>query len=187
MDHYLDIRLRPDPEFPAMHLMSALFAKLHRALVALPNENIGVSFPDVDEQRPWLGERLRLHGSAAALDRLMAQPWLNGMRDHLRQGDCLAVPAQALYRQVRRVQTKSSPERLRRRQMRRHGLSEEEARQRIPDHSARSLDLPYLHLASQSTGQRFRLFIQHGPLLAEPIDGACNRYGLGEGATVPWF
>lgn len=187
MDHYLDIRLRPDPEFPAMHLMGALFAKLHRALVALPGENIGISFPDVDEQRPWLGERLRLHGSASALDRLMTQPWLNGMRDHLQLGDCQPVPAHAQHRQVRRVQAKSNPERLRRRQIRRHGLGEEEARQRIPDQCARTLDLPYLQTASQSTGQRFRLFIQHGPLRPEPIAGAFNRYGLGDGATIPWF
>jgi CRISPR-associated endonuclease Csy4 len=31
--HYLDIQVQPDPEFPAAHLMNALFAKLHRALV----------------------------------------------------------------------------------------------------------------------------------------------------------
>ena len=34
MDHYLDIRLLPDPEFPAPLLMNALFTKLHRALVS---------------------------------------------------------------------------------------------------------------------------------------------------------
>lgn len=30
MDHYLDIRLRPDPEFPPAQLMSVLFGKLHQ-------------------------------------------------------------------------------------------------------------------------------------------------------------
>lgn len=34
MDHYLDIRVLPDPEFSAQTLLEALFAKLHRALVA---------------------------------------------------------------------------------------------------------------------------------------------------------
>ena len=33
MDHYVDIDVRTDPEFPAHQLMSALYAKLHRALV----------------------------------------------------------------------------------------------------------------------------------------------------------
>ncbi len=36
MNHYLDLHLLPDPEFSAAQLMSALFAKLHRALVAQP-------------------------------------------------------------------------------------------------------------------------------------------------------
>lgn len=187
MDYYLDIHLRPDPEVPSPHLMSALFGKLHRALVALPEESVGISFPARDEQRPWLGEHLRLHGTCAALDRLMAQPWLTGIRDHLRLGELLPVPVDAKHRQVRRVQVKSSPERLRRRQMRRHGFSEEEARQRIPDRTARQLDLPYLHLRSQSTGQSFRLFIRHGPLQDTPIAGHFTRYGLSDSATVPWF
>lgn len=30
MKHYLEIQVQPDPEFPAPHLMNALFAKLHR-------------------------------------------------------------------------------------------------------------------------------------------------------------
>lgn len=187
MDHYLDIHLRPDPEFPSPQLMGALFAKLHRALVALLEESIGISFPALDEQRPWLGEHLRLHGTCAALDRLMAQPWLRGMRDHLRLGELLAVPTDARHRQVRRVQVKSSPERLRRRQIRRHGFSEEEARQRIPDSAARTLDLPYLHLRSQSSGQSFRLFIRHAPVQDAPVAGRFNRYGLSDSATVPWF
>jgi CRISPR-associated endonuclease Csy4 len=205
MDHYLELRLRPDPEFPAAHLMSALFTKLHRALVALPELNIGVSFPDVDEHRPSLGERLRLHGSHAALERLLQQSWLQGMRDHLSQSELLPIPAQVQYRQVIRVQAKSNPERLRRRQMRRHGLSEEEAQQAamkrvlqtnegLSEKEAREridqgqrLTLPFIPLRSQSTGQPFHLFIRHSPVQPEPLPGSFNRYGLGNGATIPWF
>lgn len=187
MDHYLDIRLRSDPEFPATQLMSALFAKLHRALVTLPGEEIGISFPDVNEKRSGLGARLRLHGNAAALDTLMAHPWLPGMRDHLHLGELLPIPMQVQYRHVSRVQAKSNPERLRRRQVRRHGLSEEEARQRIPDSAARTLELPFVSLRSQSTGQSFHLFIRHGPLQAKPTEGNFSRYGLSNAATVPWF
>jgi CRISPR-associated endonuclease Csy4 len=205
MDHYLELRLRPDPEFPAAHLMSALFTKLHRALVALPEANIGVSFPDVDMHRPSLGERLRLHGNRAALEQLMQQSWLQGMRDHLKLGELQPIPAQAQYRQISRVQAKSNPERLRRRQMRRHGLSEEEARQaalkRVQEANAglsekearkridqgQRLTLPFIPLRSQSTGQPFRLFIRHGPLQPKPLPGSFNRYGLSDGATIPWF
>jgi len=188
MDRYLDIRLRPDPEFPATVLMSALFAKLHRGLVTLATERIGVSFPEVEKDTVvGLGERLRLHGAAAELERLMALPWLTGMEELTHIGAIAAVPDGARHRVVRRVQAKSSPERLRRRWMKRKGLSEKEARRAVPDSVAERLDLPYVVLTSRSTGQRFRLFIDHGPLRETPREGRFTRYGLSRGTTVPWF
>ncbi|MGG2681140.1 type I-F CRISPR-associated endoribonuclease Cas6/Csy4 [Pseudomonas aeruginosa] len=97
------------------------------------------------------------------------------------------MPHPTPYRQVSRVQVKSNPERLRRRLMRRHDLSEEEARKRIPDTVARALDLPFVTLRSQSTGQHFRLFIRHGPLQATAEEGGFTCYGLSKGGFVPWF
>lgn len=187
MDHYLDIHIRPDPEFSAPQLMNALFAKLHRALVELKSDDIGVSFPGVDEKRPALGDTLRLHGTLNRLQTLMAQPWLNGMRDHLILGAPARVPTQVQYRSVSRVQSDSNPERLRRRLMRRHSLSEEEARRRIPDNAARMLKLPFINLHSQSTGQHFRLFIRHGTVQSKTEPGKFSCYGLSPNATVPWF
>ena len=188
MDRYLDIRLRPDPEFPATVLMSALFGKLHRGLVTLATDRIGVSFPEVERETVvGLGERLRLHGAAAELERLMVLPWLAGMEELVHVGAITAVPNGARHRVVRRVQAKSSPERLRRRWMKRKGFSEKEARRAVPDSVAERLDLPYVVLTSRSTGQRFRLFIEHGPVRATPRDGRFNSYGLSRSGTVPWF
>ena len=121
MDHYLDIQLLPDPEFSTPHLMNALFAKLHRILGARGSDDIGVSFPSVGGTVVGLGNCLRLHGSEQALRHLMAQRWLTGMRDHVRCGEVTLVPASAGRLTVRRVQAKSNPERLRRRQMKRKG------------------------------------------------------------------
>jgi len=187
MDRYLDIHLRPDPEFPSTVLMSALFAKLHRGLVELATNRIGVSFPKVEQAPVGLGEHLRLHGTTVDLEGLMALPWLSGMGDLVRIGAITAVPSGVQYRVVRRVQAKSSPERLRRRWMKRRGLSEEAALQALPDTVAERLDLPFVTITSRSTGQRFRLFIEHGPVLASPRAGSFSGYGLSRGATVPWF
>lgn len=197
MEHYLDLHLLPDPEFSAAQLMSALFAKLHRALVAQPDVHIGISLPQAragqrstDEQpgtQPYLGQHLRLHGQADALAALMAQPWLSGMRDHVNPSPIAPAPANAPHRLVRRVQADSNPERLRRRLCKRHTLSEEEARQRIPNRAARYLELPYVQLRSQSTGQHFLLFIDQGADLPESRPGGFNRYGLSQGGSVPWF
>lgn len=189
MDHYVDIDVRPDPEFPAHQLMSALYAKLHRALVAQGGGRLGVSFPGVQTEAPYLGlgTRLRLHGGQVALSALLATEWLTGMRDHVRLEQVAPVPPGVQYRAVQRVQTTSNPDRLRRRLMRRHGLDADEARVRIPDAVACFTDLPYLQLRSTSTGQSFRLFIKHSPLQSAPVSGDFNAYGLSQGGTIPWF
>jgi len=187
MDHFVDIDVRPDPEFPASQLMSALYSKVHRALVAQGASNIGVSFPGFDLTPPRLGMRLRLHGNQAALAALLASDWLMGMRDHVALTPPTRVPVDARHRAVRRVQVKSNPERLRRRLMRRHDLDEQEARQRIPDEAVRFASLPFLQLRSTSTGQTFRLFIKHGLIQPSAVSGDFNAYGLSQGATIPWF
>lgn len=188
MTYYLDIRLRSDPEFPAYQLLNALYAKLHRALVQLDSRDIGISFPGHSEAPPCLGTHVRLHGPSGALDKLMATPWLGGMRDHLLVSSVSVVAAVTQHRKICRVQAKSNPERLRRRAIRRHGLDDATARQRIPDIASESLRLPFVQLGSRSTGQAsFPLFIQHGPCQPEPTPGHFNSYGLSKGATIPWF
>lgn len=187
MDHYIDIRLRPDPEFPATILLNALFSKLHRGLVAQGQNNIGVSFPESGNSKQSLGTHLRLHGTAAALDKLAAQDWLTGIRDHVSVSAPGLVPENARHRIVRRVQAQSNPERLRRRLMARKGISAEEARAAIPDQVAERLNLPYIVLNSRTTGQQFRLFIDHMPVQASPQSGSFSAYGLSSNATVPWF
>ncbi|MBN9133497.1 MAG: type I-F CRISPR-associated endoribonuclease Cas6/Csy4 [Nitrosospira multiformis] len=187
MDHHIDIDVLPDPEFSAHQLMNALYAKLHRALAAENSTRIGVSFPGFSLKAPHLGTRLRLHGDIAALSALMASGWATTMRDHVTLTPPTQVPETTKYRIVRRIQVKSSPERLRRRLMHRHDLDAYEAHQRIPDSVARLVKLPYVQLRSASTGQSFRLFIDHEKPQSHAIAGDFNTYGLSQTATVPWF
>lgn len=185
MDAYLELQLLPDPEFPPAMLMNALFAKLHRALVSHGEGQIGISFPDVGSGQ--LGQRLRLHGQAGELEKLMASNWLQGMRDHLAAFAIRPVPDGAKHRIVRRVQAQSNPERLRRRLIRRKGIGADEARAAIPDSAAQTLALPSLMVTSQSTQQQFRLFIEHLPVQAESSPGRFSSYGLSNAASIPWF
>lgn len=187
MDHYIDLKLLPDPEFAQTQLMSALFSKLHRGLSDLARDDVGVSFPAVKSGARGLGDCLRVHGTADALDKLLALNWLTGMRDHVQPSAVTAVPADAKHRAVSRVQVDSNPERARRRLIKRHGISEEEARKRIPDSAAKRCDLPFVVTRSNSSGERFNLFIRHGPLLDSPQTGTFSHYGLSSTTTVPWF
>lgn len=188
--HYIDITLLPDPEFSPTHLLSALVAKLHRALAKGQTTDIGVSYPQHVAQplsRRTLGTTLRLHGTADALQRLMEQDWLKGMRDHIQAAELRLVPAGAQHRAVHRRQFKTSAERLRRRRMKRKGETAEQVTVAIPTSVERQPDLPFVQLHSQSTGQPFCLFVAHGPLLPQAVPGTFNTYGMGQEATVPWF
>ncbi len=187
MGHYIDIRLRRDPELARAHLLAPLYGRLHQALAEMQTHVIAVSFPDYDEHRRMLGERLRLCGPQTALAQLQARPWLNSLRDHVAVSEVQRVPDHSAHRALRRVQVKSNPERLRRRLMKRHQLTEEQARQRIPDSLACHTALPFVSLTSVSTGQHFPLFLKLGPARPEPCAGIFNSYGLSATATVPWF
>lgn len=185
MDHYLDIRLRPDPEFHAAQLMNDLFGKLHRVLAQLGSRDIGVSFPDASSSR-GMGRLMRLHGNATSLRRLMAQPWLAGMMDHTDVGGITTVPDSAGHLTARRVQAKSSAARLRRRLMKRKGINAEQALAAIPDSAEERLEHPYLIVVSRSTGQRFRLFVDQRPT-EHPVRGDFSAYGFSTMATLPRF
>lgn len=184
-DHYLDIHLLPDPEFAPDQLLRALFGKLHRALVQLGDGSVGISLPSHSVR--GTGSHLRLHGSLNALTQLQALDWLTGMRDHTRLGELATAPAGCRHRFVRRVQVDSNPERLRRRLIKRHDLDEDTARRRIPDSAMQLTRLPWVEMRSQSSGQRFRLFIEHGPLQDAATPGRFSSYGLSASTTVPWF
>ena len=191
MDHFVDIHLLPDPELPAHVLMSALYAKLHRALVMGDGNagGIAISFPGYSVQSGaiHLGRCMRLLGSVPGLQTLAGTGWLGGLRDQVSVNTAAAVPTTATHRSLRRVQAQSNPERLRRRLIKRHGIDEAEARKRIPDSATEMLTLPFLQMRSASTGLNFRLFLRLGPAQATAESGSFNTYGLSTTATIPWF
>jgi len=155
-------------------------------LANLQCNNIGVSFPKALPEVPSVGEVLRLHGAAGALEAFMRDGFLNSLRGHVEVGTVSKVPTAVRHRFVKRTQVKSSPERLRRRQMKRHGLTEEEAKARIPDSAAETSSLPFVTIYSVSTGQRFNVFLSQIDAESQQV-GAFNAYGLSLTATVPWF
>lgn len=188
--HYIDLTLRPDPEFSHAHLLGALVAKLHRALVQLRTDAIGVSYPQhvaAPQHQRSLGSVVRLHGTPQALQALMALDWLKGMRDHTEVSTLAPAPVGAAHRQVARRQFKTNADRLRRRRMQRKGETAEQATAHIPDSVERRPNLPHVQLRSSSTAQPFCLFIDHGPLQAQAVAGPFNTYGLSTSATIPWF
>ena len=183
MDKYIEIRMLPDPEFTASVLMSALFAKLHRALVEIRRGEIGVSFPQAQKT---LGDMIRLHGSIGTLKQLMEVKWLKGLTDYTSVSVIKQVPGNCQYRIVKRVQAKSSSDRLYRRSVKKGWLTAEEAEKKKHECNEQRLKMPFVQLKSHSSGQSFRLYIQQGKLLESPHAGKFSDYGLSREATIPW-
>lgn len=189
MDHYIDIRLRPDPDFAPPMLMGALYNKLHRALFDLQATDLGVSFPGHKHgvRARTLGDHLRLHGTQTRLEQLMAADWLTGMRDHTQVSELLAVPASAQHINVARKQFNTGSESRAKRYAKRHDISEEEARKIYTKVADKRIEFPFVQINSRSTQQRFSLFIEHGKPQEKPVSGSFSHYGLSPSATVPWF
>tara|TARA_R110000824_G_scaffold222202_1_gene409658 strand:- start:76723 stop:77292 length:570 start_codon:yes stop_codon:yes gene_type:complete len=189
MDHYIDIRLRPDPDFAPPMLMGALYNKLHRVLFDLQATDLGVSFPTHKSgvRARTLGDHLRLHGTQERLEELMCAGWLTGMRDHTQISELLAVPESTKHINVARKQFNTGSESRAKRYAKRHNISKDEARQIYAKVADKRIELPFVQVNSRSTQQRFCLFIEHGKPTTTATQGTFSHYGLSQNATVPWF
>ncbi|BAH77670.1 type I-F CRISPR-associated endoribonuclease Cas6/Csy4 [Solidesulfovibrio magneticus] len=187
MDSYIDIRVQSMTELVDTHILNTVYSKLHLQLSALNSGGVGVSFPEVDETKYTLGRSIRVHGSKHELVTLMATNWMMRLHDYAVASPILCTPSKVNYRIVHRVQVKSNPERLQRRLMKRHGVGEDEAKQRIPNSIAQRTKLPFINVKSISTGQDFKLFVSHGPLQSVASSGTFSSYGLSQTASIPWF
>jgi len=185
--HYLDFTIIPGPEINTPHVMSALYEKLHLALVRDRIDRIGVSFPRYSVVPKMIGNVLRIHGTEDMLHAFMETDWLKGVRDHIRMTSIAKAPHDALYRVIKRKQFKTSAERMRRRRMRRKDETAQQAEQAIPDSVERIPDLPYVRILSRSTGQKFCLYVAMDAAQTNAVSGQFNAYGLSAHATVPWF
>lgn len=187
MDYYLEITILEDPEFSAPIIMNALFSKLHRALVLVSDHDIGVSFPDAGKKT--LGKQLRVHGLKERLLQLEELPWKKGLGDFTQVSEIRPVPETDEFWLVQRVHVQSSAERVRRRAMKRHDLSYEQALEKFPDTAGKQLDLPFVRLKSNSTGgHQFPLFIKQTTTNTNnSSEISFTKYGLSSNTTVPKF
>jgi len=183
MNHYTDISILPDPEFPATVLMNSLYTKLHRVLCDLNSTRIGVSFP---QHKIMLGNVLRIHGAVDDLTELQQKDWLGGMAGYCQVSSIGDVPTGVKHRVIRRKQATMSHSKLNR-LLKRGSITQDEITQYKARMFANGLDEPYIELQSGSNGRRHRRYIDLGPLLDKPVAGVFDQFGLSKTGTVPWF
>jgi CRISPR-associated endonuclease Csy4 len=183
MNHYIDILLLPDPEFPEPVLMNSLYRKLHKRLYDINSTQIGVSFPKF---QLTLGNTLRLHGTMEALVKLQRINWIGSMSSYCRIREIQKIPSEVSFRTVSRKQATMSLSKLRR-LIKRGSMTEQEVQEYKAKMFSKGLDNPYVELKSGSNGHKHRRYIEFGPLLSESISGPFDQFGLSKTATVPWF
>ena len=183
MDHYVDISVLSDSEFPTTVLLSSLYAKLHKTLHDLATTNIGVSFP---KYNITLGNILRIHGEQAVLHDLLGLNWLGGMSGYCDVSSVKPVPLKTKFRTVSRKQTTMSQSKLRR-LVKRGSIMGNEIGPYKAKMLSKGIDNPYVELMSGSNGQKYRRYIEFGEVVEQPILGKFDQFGLSKTSTVPWF
>jgi CRISPR-associated endonuclease Csy4 len=183
MDHFIDIKLKPDEEMRENVLLNKAYTKLHKALFDSNSISIGVSFP---AYKVTLGSIIRVHGSTCDLEKLQSMNWLGRLSGYCAVSELQKVPSEVLHRVVSRKQSNMTQAKLNR-LVKRGSISPEETKNYRAKMFAAGLDEPYLELESASNGNRHRRYIQFGQLKAEPTSGEFDFFGLSKSATIPWF
>jgi CRISPR-associated endonuclease Csy4 len=183
MDHYIEIQLNPDAEMRENVLLNLVYTKLNKALFDLQSVSIGVSFPDY---QLMLGTRIRLHGLSDDLEKLQSSNWIGGLSGYCTMTLITKVPVGVSHRNISRKQSTMTQAKLNR-LIKRGTITTDKLSEYKARMFAKGLDNPYLELVSGSNGHKHRRYIQFGELIAMPISGTFDQFGLSKHATVPWF
>ena len=183
MDHFIDIKIKPDAEMRENVLLNKVYSKLHKALFTLKSTEIGISFP---RYKVMLGDVIRIHGAEIKLAELQATDWLGGLVGYCAVSSIQAIPANVVYRNISRKQANMTESKLRR-LIKRGSISLEEIKGYKAKMFQQGIDNPYLELESTSNGQKHRRYISFGEPGDTPCSGEFDSFGLSKTATVPWF
>jgi len=183
MDSYIEITIKPDAEMRENVLLNKVYTKLHKALVTLKSDCIGVSFP---QYNVILGRVIRIHSNSAVLHDLTGLNWLGGLIGYCDKSDIMPVPSNCTYRTISRIQSTMTQSKLNR-LIKRGSISDEEIKNYKAKMFSKGLDNPYLELESSSNGHKHRRYLRFGTQQAQPVKGKFDKFGLSSSATIPWF
>lgn len=192
MKYYLDITLLPGADIGLYFLWGKVFSRIHLILAARTDSNgrgqVGISLPGYDLVNHSLGEKLRLLAPVERdLEKLEVADCLAPLADYVHITSIREVPARIEgYARYRRQQPKSSNTRMARRKAKREGIKYEDAMRLISDREEKLVETPYINMHSQSTDNRFKLFILQD-FSDKPIFDGFSSYGLSPVSTVPLF
>jgi CRISPR-associated endonuclease Csy4 len=191
--YYIDITLLANADIAIHFLWQRVYQQIHLGLVEIQGDDnktpIGIAFPEYNEARHQLGSKLRLFAKdQATLQNFDAQRWLSRLSDYVHITSIREVPVKiAKYACFYRIHVKSSNARMARRKARREGISENQALLALGDRQEKLSKAPYLRINSQSSGEKFRLFIGCMEQHNGDSSNGFSSYGLSRESPVPVF
>lgn len=194
--YFIEITCLPDEDVSTGFVLGKIMDVLHLCLVNLEKQlgvnPVGISFPGYrygEDSAPQIGVKIRLFSrDAAHLESLGLASQLRRFDDyvHIRSVSRLERP-NVRFAIFKRVQPKSSKERLIRRQMKRTGQPEDVVRAQYQDFSEQHTKLPYVNMQSHSSANPFRLFVQKQEAVQTDAEWQFSSYGLSSTVPVPDF
>ncbi len=196
MRKYVQISLIPDEvsgiTLPV--LMSHVVQALHNLFVQIKDNrgsvSYGLSFPGYDEQKPTLGNQVRVHGLEKDLHSLGLSNALDPLQDYVELSSPRQVPAakQKGYVAYSRLRHDHGKEKLIKRRMKRHGVTREKAEEFYADYQQNYFpEYPFVMMRSASTGsQQYPLYLKR-VFLDTQGEGKFNTFGINPSAGVERF
>lgn len=192
MNVYIEITLLPSADIGLYFLWEKVFQQIHLGLVEMQTSNgkvpIGISFPEYSTEKNQLGSKLRLFAEdETVLEALNAPKCLKRFTDYVHLPRIRQVPDKiSTYGYYKRLQPKSSKERLARRKAKREGIEVTQALKILEGYNEQHVKNPFINMNSQSSEQRFKLFILKQEA-TDFINEGFSTYGLSQSSTVPEF
>ena len=192
MKYYMEITLIPSADIGIHFIMEKAFYKIHLGLLKMQNPEgkvpIGISFPEYNSEKNRLGSKIRLFATKdPVLEKLDAPKCLGSLTDYVHVTGIRMVPEKvSSYAGYARQQPKSSSIRMARRKAKREGIKFEQAMQILCGYEEQRVKTPFINITSQSSKQRFRLFVLRRDAV-ELINDGFSFYGLSSKSTVPEF
>lgn len=187
LTHYFELKAIPQAEMTQNEIMSLLFEGIHRQLPPFKGR-VGIGFPGYGRDRS-VGGIIRLFGNEediTALNQMLHSQ--SEMTDYALMTVTKPIPSKVLgHYQFRRLRRKGMSD-LRRAKARltQQGKWNEEVSERMIAHFDRPMTEPFLRIQSQSTGQKFSLWIKRRRI-NESDEGVFSHYGLSHTRTIPNF
>ena len=166
MNYYQEISLLSNTDIGVYFLWQKVYQQIHFALVE--NKGVdntfafGLGFPEYNADKFLLGTKLRLFAEKeTSLEQMRCEQWLKRLSDYVRLGRIKPVPEEIKgYACFKHIKLKGNKEKLARRRAKRKGETLQQALKHFADYEEQHSKLPYINMASQTNGQRFRLFIE---------------------------